>query len=40
MSEPRSLPPRPDLRRLSEEAKRRRKATGEFSPKMTCAPRC
>jgi ankyrin repeat protein len=30
MSEPRSLPPRPDLRRLREEAKRRRKA-GEFS---------
>ena len=30
MSEPRSLPPRPDLRRLRDEAKRRRKA-GEFS---------
>ena len=30
MSEPRSLPSRPDLRRLREEAKRRRKA-GEFS---------
>ena len=30
MSEPRSLPPRPDLRRLRAEAKRRRKA-GEFS---------
>ena len=30
MSEPRSLPPRPDLRRLREDAKRRRKA-GEFS---------
>lgn len=29
MSEPRSLPPRPDLRHLREEAKRRRKA-GEF----------
>ena len=29
MSEPRSLPPRPDLRRLRDEAKRRRKA-GEF----------
>ena len=29
MSEPRSLPSRPDLRRLRDEAKRRRKA-GEF----------
>ena len=29
MSEPRSLPPRPDLRHLRDEAKRRRKA-GEF----------
>ncbi len=30
MSEPRSLPPRPDLRHLRDEAKRRRK-TGEFA---------
>jgi len=30
MSEPRSLPPRPDLRHLRDEAKRRRKA-GEFA---------
>ena len=30
MSEPRSLPPRPDLRRLRDEAKRRRR-TGEFA---------
>src|SRR6201987_4313826 len=29
MFEPRSLPPRPDLRRLGDEAKRRRKS-GEF----------
>jgi hypothetical protein len=29
MSEPGSLPPRPNLRRLRDEAKRRRKA-GEF----------
>jgi len=29
MSDPRSLPPRPDLRRLRDEAKRRRRS-GEF----------
>ena len=35
MSEPRSLPPRPDLRHLRDEAKRRRK-TGEF-PSLSLA---